>query len=60
MRINTDVSVEKLKLSQVKYVEKVMEKFNMNEIKPMSIPLASHTLDYPRFNCKRLKRRKST
>ena len=40
MRIARDREI--LKLSHEEYVKKVLNIFNMVEIKPMSIPLASH------------------
>lgn len=42
MRINRDECARKLKLSLVEYVENVMHRLNMKEVKPMSTPLASH------------------
>ncbi|XP_068638459.1 uncharacterized protein [Aristolochia californica] len=40
MRITRDTVV--LKLSQEEYVKKVLSRFNMNDAKPVSTPLASH------------------
>ena len=42
MEIHRDRKNGKLWLSQQKYVEKVLEKFNMNNVKPVNVPLASH------------------
>ena len=42
MRIIKDKANGTLKLSQLEYVKKVLSKFNMNEVKPVSIPLGSH------------------
>ena len=42
MRIIRDKANCTLKLSQSKYVKKVLNKFNLNEVKPMSTPLGSH------------------
>eukprot|EP00253_Pinus_taeda_P008627 PITA_08627 len=42
MEIHRDRKNGKLWLSQQKYVEKVLEKFSMNNVKPINIPLASH------------------
>ena len=42
MRIIRDRSNGTLKLSQSKYVKKVLSRFNMNEAKLVSTPLASH------------------
>eukprot|EP00253_Pinus_taeda_P025925 PITA_25925 len=42
MEIHRDRKNGKLWLSQQKYVEKVLEKFSMNNVKPVNIPLASH------------------
>ena len=42
MRIIRDKANGILKLSQSKYVKKILSKFNMNEAKPMSTPLDSH------------------
>ena len=41
MRIIRDKANGILKLSQSKYVKKILSKFNMNEAKPMSTPLGS-------------------
>eukprot|EP00253_Pinus_taeda_P034842 PITA_34842 len=40
--IHRDMKNGKLWLSQQKYVEKVLEKFSMNNVKPVNVPLASH------------------
>ena len=42
MEIHRDRKNVKLWLSQQKYVEKVLEKFRMNNLKPGNVPLASH------------------
>ena len=42
MRIIGDKANGILKLSQSKYVKKVLRRFNMNETKPVSTPLDSH------------------
>ena len=42
MEIHRDRKNGKLWLSQQKYVEKVLEKFGMNNVKPVNVPLASH------------------
>ncbi|RVW34552.1 Retrovirus-related Pol polyprotein from transposon TNT 1-94 [Vitis vinifera] len=42
MRIIRDKANGTLKLSQLKYVKKVLSRFNMNEAKPISTPLGSH------------------
>ena len=42
MEIHRDRKNGKLWLSQQKYVEKVLEKFFMNNVKPVNVPLASH------------------
>ena len=42
MRIIRDKANGTLKLSQLEYVKKILSRFNMNEPKPMSIPLGSH------------------
>eukprot|EP00253_Pinus_taeda_P030085 PITA_30085 len=42
MEIFRDRSNGKLWLSQQKYVEKILLRFGMNNVKPVSIPLASH------------------
>ena len=42
MRIIGDKANGILKLSQSKYVKKVLSRFNMNETKPVSTPLGSH------------------
>ena len=42
MQILQDRKVRKLWLSQEQYVERVLEKFNMKNAKPISTPLANH------------------
>lgn len=42
MEIHRDRKNGKLWLSQQKYVEKILEKFGMNNVKPVNVPLASH------------------
>eukprot|EP00253_Pinus_taeda_P011411 PITA_11411 len=42
MRITRDRKNRKLTLSQSEYIEKVLKRFNMQNAKPASIPLASH------------------
>ena len=42
MRIIRDKANGILKLSQLKYVKKILSRFNMNEAKPMNTPLGSH------------------
>ncbi|RVW22925.1 Retrovirus-related Pol polyprotein from transposon TNT 1-94 [Vitis vinifera] len=42
MRIIRDKANGTLKLSQSEYVKKVLSRFNMNEVKPVSTPLGSH------------------
>ena len=42
MEIHRDKKNGKLWLSHQKYVEKVLEKFSMNNVKPVNVPLASH------------------
>ena len=42
MEIFRDRGNGKLWLSQQKYVEKILLRFGMNNVKPVSIPLASH------------------
>ena len=42
MRIIRDKVNGTLKFSQLEYVKKVLSRFNMNEIKPVSTPLGSH------------------
>jgi len=42
MRMTRDRKNHKLTLSQRKYIEKVLKRFNMKNPKPVSIPLASH------------------
>ena len=42
MEIHRDRDAKKLWLSQKGYIEKVLEKFNMNNEKSVSTPLANH------------------
>ena len=42
MEIHRDRRNDKFWLSQQKYVEKILMRFNMNNVKPVQIPLASH------------------
>eukprot|EP00253_Pinus_taeda_P027486 PITA_27486 len=42
MEIHKDKKNGKLWLSQEKHVEKVLEKFSMNNVKPVNVPLTSH------------------
>ena len=42
MRITRDKKNHKLTLSQSEYIEKVLERFRMQDVKLVSIPLASH------------------
>jgi hypothetical protein len=42
MRITRDMKNSKLTLSQGEYIEKVLEKFRMQNEKPVSTPLANH------------------
>jgi hypothetical protein len=42
MRIIRDWKNHKLTLSQGEYIEKVLERFRMHNVKPISTPLASH------------------
>ena len=42
MEINRDRNNGKLWLSQQKYVEKVLEKFGMNNVKPFNVLVAPH------------------
>ncbi|KAE9617992.1 putative RNA-directed DNA polymerase [Lupinus albus] len=42
MEIHRDRQAGKLFLSQQKYIERVLERFNMNVCKPVSTPLAAH------------------
>ena len=42
METHRDRTNEKLWLSQQKYVETLLEKFGMNNVKPVNVPLASH------------------
>ena len=42
MKITRDRKNRKLTLSQSEYIEKVLKRFNMQNAKPVSIPLANH------------------
>ena len=42
MRITKDKAKGTLKLSQEKYVKKVLNRFNMDKVKPVNTPLGSH------------------
>ena len=42
MEIHRDRAKSKLWLSQEKYVEKVLQRFGMDKVKPVNIPLALH------------------
>ena len=42
MKITHNIECEKLWLSQEKFTEQVLERFNMQHAKPISSPLASH------------------
>ena len=42
MEINRDRVLGRLWLSQHSYVKRVLEKFNMDNAKPISTPLANH------------------
>ena len=42
MKITRDRKNRKLTLSQGEYIEKVLERFNMQDAKPVSTPLATH------------------
>ncbi|KAK8931242.1 hypothetical protein KSP39_PZI016333 [Platanthera zijinensis] len=42
MRIDRDWSAKTLKLPQSKYIERVLQRFNLNDAKAVSTPLASH------------------
>ena len=54
MEIHIDRKNGKIWLSQQRHVEKVLEKFGMNNVKPVNVPLASHFKLYsdlsPRIN----------
>lgn len=41
VKISKDKSVDKLMLSQVEYIEKVLQRINMHEVKSISTPLAN-------------------
>ncbi|KAH9313025.1 hypothetical protein KI387_028060, partial [Taxus chinensis] len=42
MRISQDRKEQKLTLSQEEYIKKVLERFNMQDAKPVGTPLAGH------------------
>ncbi|TXG69854.1 hypothetical protein EZV62_004789 [Acer yangbiense] len=42
MQIRRDKVAGKIWLSQAKYIQYILERFNMNEAKPMTTPLAAH------------------
>ena len=42
IEIHRDRRNGKLSFSQEKYVEKILERFGMNKVKPVNVPLASH------------------
>ena len=42
IEIHSDRKKGKLKFSQEKYVEKILERFEMNKAKPVNVPLVSH------------------
>ena len=42
MRIKRDMKNHKFTLSQGEYIQKVLERFGMQDAKPVSTPLASH------------------
>ena len=42
MKISRDRKNKKLWLSQERYIEKLLERFNMHKAKPVSSPLAGH------------------
>ena len=42
IEIHKDRGNGKLSISQEKYVEKIVERFEMNKAKPVNVPLASH------------------
>ena len=42
MKILRDRKVDKLWLSQERYIERMLERFNMKNLKPVSTPLAGH------------------
>ncbi|KAK0600837.1 hypothetical protein LWI29_018847 [Acer saccharum] len=42
MQIKRDRVAGKIWLSQEKYIQNILEKFNMNEVKPVTTPLATH------------------
>ena len=42
IEIQRDRRNGKLSFSQEKYVEKILERFGMNKVKPVNVPLASH------------------
>ncbi|GMP45292.1 hypothetical protein CsSME_00013869 [Camellia sinensis var. sinensis] len=48
MRIHRDKANGTLMLPQAEYVKKVLKRFNMDSVKPVSTPLASHFQTYQR------------
>ncbi|TXG73077.1 hypothetical protein EZV62_001656 [Acer yangbiense] len=42
MQIRRDRVAGKIWLSQAKYIQNILERFNMNEVKPVTTPLAAH------------------
>ena len=42
IKISRDEHMGNLQLSQVEYVHKVFQRFNMGDVKPVRTPLASH------------------
>ncbi|KAH9304884.1 hypothetical protein KI387_009288, partial [Taxus chinensis] len=42
MRISRDRKERKLTLSQEEYIKKVLERFNMQDAKPVGTPLVGH------------------
>jgi len=43
MKVNKDYSKKLISMSQEKYIEKVLKRFNVNKKKPVSVPLAEHS-----------------
>ncbi|KAH9299672.1 hypothetical protein KI387_031354, partial [Taxus chinensis] len=50
MRITQDRKEWKMTLSQEEYIKKVLDRFNMQDAKPVRTPLAGH-LSYQREQC---------
>ena len=42
MEIHVDMKNGKQGLSKVKYVKNILQRFGMNQVKPVNIPLDSH------------------